>query len=268
MTKISAKFVPCLLSQEQKEHHVALCKQNLEEFRRDTSLLEKVITMDELWFSLFEPETKQGSSQWLQKGSLRPQKALRSRSTRKTMLVLFFDTLGVVHLKFVPPRQIVKTEYWLEIMRRFRDSVHRKRPVMWKGGFDGATDRDFRLHLDNAPAHMSVPSLAFYGENDVKLLSHPAYSPDLAPCDFWAFPALKAKLRGRRFANIGALQQEIRTLLRRTPKEDFEGAIYDMPVQWSKCVEAQGEYFEGTNHQFNPEDLPQETSSDSDSESD
>ncbi len=173
----------------------------------------------------------------------------------------------MVHLEFVPPRQTVKTEYWLEIMRRFRDSVRRKRPVMWKGGFDGSTDRDFHLHLDNAPAHVSVPSLAFYGENNVQLLSHPAYSPDLAPCDFWAFPTLKAKLRGRCFPNIAALQQEIRALLRRTPKEEFEAAIYDMPVRWSKCVEAQGEYFEGSNHQFNPADLPPDNSSESGSDS-
>jgi hypothetical protein len=28
---------------------------------------------------------------------------------------------------------------------------------------------------------------------------HTPYSPDLAPCDFWAFPAMKRKLRGKKF---------------------------------------------------------------------
>jgi len=32
-------------------------------------------------------------------------------------------------------------------------------------------------------------------------LQHPPYSPDLAPCDFWAFPTLKAQLRGKRFSS-------------------------------------------------------------------
>jgi hypothetical protein len=27
-------------------------------------------------------------------------------------------------------------------------------------------------------------------------LQHPPYSPDLAPCDFWAFPTMKRELRG------------------------------------------------------------------------
>jgi len=28
-------------------------------------------------------------------------------------------------------------------------------------------------------------------------LEHPPYSPDLAPCDFWAFPSMKRELRGQ-----------------------------------------------------------------------
>jgi hypothetical protein len=30
-------------------------------------------------------------------------------------------------------------------------------------------------------------------------LEHPPYSSDLAPCDFWAFPAMKRELRGKKF---------------------------------------------------------------------
>jgi hypothetical protein len=30
-------------------------------------------------------------------------------------------------------------------------------------------------------------------------LEHPSYSPDLAPCDFWAFPTNKRELRGKKF---------------------------------------------------------------------
>jgi hypothetical protein len=30
-------------------------------------------------------------------------------------------------------------------------------------------------------------------------LEHPPYGPDLAPCDFWAFPTVKRELRGKKF---------------------------------------------------------------------
>lgn len=95
MNKLSAKFVPRILTQEQKAHRKTLCQQNLDAFRQDKDMLEKVITCDESWLSVFEPETKQKSAQWRRKGSIRPQKALRARSTKKTMLVLFFTLLAL-----------------------------------------------------------------------------------------------------------------------------------------------------------------------------
>ncbi len=103
----------------------------------------------------------------------------------------------MVHLEFLPRGQTIDSDYWISVVKRLKESICHKRPVMWKGGFNGNTDKDFILHMDNAPVHISVPSLAFYGEDDIDLLAHPAYSPDLAPCDFWAFPHLKAKLHSR-----------------------------------------------------------------------
>ncbi len=262
LSKVSPKFVPRILTDEQKAHRVELCRQNLATFNANKDLLEKVITTDESWFSVFDPETKANSLEWRPKGGARPQKALRNKAAKKTMAILFFDTLGVVHLEFLPRGQTIDSDFWISVVKCLKESIRRKRPVMWRGGgFDGKTDRDFLLHMDNVPVHISIPSLAFYGENDIDLLLHPAYSPDLAPCDFWAFPALKNKLRGRKFPNVQALQEEIRSLLRRTPKEDFEQALYDMPVHWSKCVASAGEYFEGGTVPYNPEDLPQNTSS-------
>jgi hypothetical protein len=32
-------------------------------------------------------------------------------------------------------------------------------------------------------------------------LEHPPYSPDLARCDFWAFPTMKRELRGKKLGN-------------------------------------------------------------------
>jgi hypothetical protein len=30
-------------------------------------------------------------------------------------------------------------------------------------------------------------------------LGHPPYRPDLAPCNFWAFPTMKRELQGKKF---------------------------------------------------------------------
>jgi hypothetical protein len=40
------------------------------------------------------------------------------------------------------------------------------------------------------------------------VIPHPPYSPDLAPCDFFLFPKMKLKLKGRRFDTIEEIQAE------------------------------------------------------------
>ncbi|GFR85242.1 transposase [Elysia marginata] len=60
------------------------------------------------------------------------------------------------------------------------------------------------------------PQLKSLWEIGIQVLPHPAYSPALAPCDFWLFPILKDRLAGRKW--------QIRLKL---------------------CIESYGEYFEG-----------------------
>jgi hypothetical protein len=47
----------------------------------------------------------------------------------------------------------------------------------------------------------------------------------MAPCDFFLFPKMKLKLKGRRFDGLEEIQQWQR--------------------RWDRCVTAQGDYFEG-----------------------
>jgi hypothetical protein len=53
------------------------------------------------------------------------------------------------------------------------------------------------------------------------VLSHPPYSPDLAPPDFHIFGPLKDALRGRRFTEDDELKHSVREELRRFSKEFF-----------------------------------------------
>jgi transposase len=61
MHRVAAKFVPRLLTPEQKE----LRQRALD----DSSFMSRVITGDESWVYGYDPETKQQSSQWKSPGS-------------------------------------------------------------------------------------------------------------------------------------------------------------------------------------------------------
>ena len=87
MHRIAAKFVPRVLTQDQKDSRVAICQETV---INDPTLLLNVITGDESIVYAYDPETKLQSSQWKSSGSPRPKEALMQKSKLKTMLIYFF----------------------------------------------------------------------------------------------------------------------------------------------------------------------------------
>ena len=69
-------------------------------------------------------------------------------------------------------------EMHMDILRRLRDAVRRKRPEKWR--------------TNNAPAHRSVLVRDFLENNNVTTLEHPPYARDLVSADFYLFPLLKS----------------------------------------------------------------------------
>ena len=77
---------------------------------------------------------------------------------------------------------------YIDILRRLRDAVRRKRPEKWRA------NNWFLLH-DNAPAHRSVSANDFLAKNNATTLKHPPYSPILASVEFYLL-RLKSALKG------------------------------------------------------------------------
>jgi len=111
MRRIATKFVPRLLNNDQLDHRVQVCTELQEAVRHDPNFLSMVITGDESWVYDYDLETKQQSTQWKTPSSLRPKKARQVRSNIKSMLIIFLDIRGIVHMEFVPPRQTVNGKF-------------------------------------------------------------------------------------------------------------------------------------------------------------
>jgi [histone H3]-lysine36 N-dimethyltransferase SETMAR len=90
MHRVAAKFVPRLLTEEQKQNRVTVSQELLDRSNTDENFLKNVITGDETWVYGYDVETKVQSSQWVGKSSPRPKKARQSRSNVKVMLIVFF----------------------------------------------------------------------------------------------------------------------------------------------------------------------------------
>ncbi|KAJ4435632.1 hypothetical protein ANN_18248, partial [Periplaneta americana] len=212
MNRVAAKFVPKLLSPEQKDLHRDVAQDLLDTANTDPGFLNTVITGDESWVYGYDPETK---TQWKHPESPRPKKARQVQSKIKVMLTVFFDVRGIVHHEYAPEGQTVTKEYYHDVLRRLRDAVRRKRPDMW-------TANNWHLHHDNAPAHSSQLIHTFLAKYGITTVRQTPYSPDLAPCDFWLFPKLKTPLKGSRFESREDIMRNATTELNTIPKEDFQ----------------------------------------------
>ena len=105
--------------------------------------------------------------------------------------------------------------------------------------------RGLCLIHDKAPAHKCVLVQDFLKEEKVVQLSHPPYSPDLSPCDFFLFPLLKKTLSGHRYESRSALGSAIYQCLQGIPKKAYFSAFTEWISRLEKCVSVKGEDFEG-----------------------
>jgi histone-lysine N-methyltransferase SETMAR len=96
-----------------------------------------------------------------------------SRSSTKTMLIVFFDIRGIVHREFVPQGQTVNKKFYCEGLRRLRENIRQT--------------KNWILHDDNAPCHRALLIREFLPNHNMLSLPHLPYSPGLAPADFFLF---------------------------------------------------------------------------------
>lgn len=92
--------------------------------------------------------------------------------------------------------------------------------------------------------HRSAKVRNFQLQNRIEHTGHPAYSPDLAPNDFWLIRELKKKLRGKKFENEIDLYNDVLKCMSEIPKDEFKKCFDYWLQKMRRCVEANGAYFE------------------------
>ena len=186
VTKRCTRWMPHNLSQEQKRGRVYWwCTRILRKFDGGrSSCVWDIVTGDETWAYQYDPETKQQSAVWVFPDENPPMKFKRNRSVAKQMIACFFAKFCHVGTISFDDRKTVTADWYVNhclpnifqtwCKRRLRTGV-----------------RGLLLHHDNASAYIAAVTLDFLAARDVQLVTHPPYSPDLAPCDWFLFPSVK-----------------------------------------------------------------------------
>jgi histone-lysine N-methyltransferase SETMAR len=96
MKKLCARWMPRLLTADQKCTHMKISEQCLERFNKIKLILCfcRFITMDETWIHHYTPESKQQSKQWTEAICSVPKKTRLVPSAVKVMASVFWDAEG------------------------------------------------------------------------------------------------------------------------------------------------------------------------------
>ena len=112
MRKVSASWVPRLLTVDQKHTRRTLSHTNLNLFEEDpANFLKRFVTMDETWVHHFTTEAKQQSKQWKHPGSSQPKKSKTVPSAGKVMASVFWDADGILLIDYFQKRQTINGTY-------------------------------------------------------------------------------------------------------------------------------------------------------------
>jgi hypothetical protein len=106
--------------------------------------------------------------------------------------------------------------------------------------------RKYVVYFDNAPIHNSKLVTEERMEETLKRMPHPAYGPDLSPCDFFLFGYLKNKLIDKAYRNRTPeeLFSEVETIISEIPSDIISRVFLTWQERVWKCIEMQGNYVE------------------------
>jgi hypothetical protein len=129
-----------------------------------------------------------------------------SHITKKLMVTVFFNGTGLRMIDILPQNQKIDAQYFSEYVIPSLVSICY--PTVRT-----CRRRKCVVHFDKAPIDNSKVVIDKLDEENLKGMPHPAYSPDLSPCDFFVFGYLKDKLIDQQYTTPEELFAEVTAMI-------------------------------------------------------
>ncbi|XP_011863068.1 PREDICTED: histone-lysine N-methyltransferase SETMAR-like [Vollenhovia emeryi] len=217
MKKLSARWVPRLLTVDQKQERVDVSMAGLALLRRNRADFFRCFVTNETWVHYHTPESNRQSAQWLESHESRSKRPKDQRSAGKK-------------------GRTVTGEYYATLLDKLNDEIKKKRPHM--------AMKKVLYHHDNTPAHTSLKAMIKLGQLRFELVAHPPYSPDLAPSDYYLFSNLKRWLQGKRFRSNEEVIAETEAYFEGLDVSYYRKGIKMLETRYEKCIALEGNYVE------------------------
>ncbi len=142
------------------------------------------------------------------------QRKLVCRSHRWKQSLLYFSIWKAWSQEFC----LRRSQWMRSCISIFYKRIRCVWPQLW-------ANNSWLFHQENAPMHSAFKIRDFFAKNQVNVLDHPPYSPDLTPCDFFLFHKIKNTLKGHNFKSVEDIQKKSTSALKGIKEEEFSACF-------------------------------------------
>ena len=143
---------------------------------------------------------------------------------------------NIIMLDFLPKRSTITGVYYANLLDQLRTAIRGKRR--------GKLSKGVSMQQDNARVHNRKVAMDAVEWSGYELIPHPAYSPDLAPSDFFLFPNLKKDIRGLHFRSDEEVVTAVEEWVNGKEPDFFSSKLMALEHRWFKCITLEGNYIE------------------------
>ena len=227
------KWVPHKLSEENKQMRISTCQSLLIKHEKE-HFLRSLVTGDEKWILFENPACRK---QYLSRGQKPLTTARSSLHPKKALLCVWWDQIGIIHFELLKMGQTVTADIYCQQLERLHEALIAKRPAM-------VNRRRIILQQDNARPHTAKVTQLKIKSFDWDILSHPPYSPDIAPSDYHLFRSLQHFLAGKCFDDIDAVKNALLEYFDSKKPSFYQEGIENLVQRWTDVINNDGDYID------------------------
>ena len=207
MRKLCSKWVPRLLTVDQKQQHIKDIERCYQPFQcNEKEFLCKYVAMDETWVHHFTPESKWQSAEWITAGERCPKWPKIQASAGKELASVFWDVHHISFIDYLEKGRTINSKYYIALLVRLKEEITKKWLQMEK--------KKVLFHQDNAPCHKSIAIMAKLHEMHFESFLHLIWSLATTGC----LQTSKECSKKRDLAPMKKWYQKLRRIL--SPKTD------------------------------------------------
>ena len=224
-------WLPHQLKEIHLTQRISICDSLLKRNEIDP-FLKNLITGDEKWIVYNNVNRKRS---WVMQDEPAQTTSKAEIHQKKIMLSVWWDYKGILYFELMPQNQTINSNVYVQQLAKLNDAIQEKRPVL-------SNRKGVVFHHDNAKPHTSLVTRQKLLELGWDVLSHPPYSPDLAPSDYHLFRSMQNSLNGKIFNNADDVRSHLIQFFDSKDQKFYERGIFTLPERWQKVIDKNGQY--------------------------